>query len=181
MAKHPKLPTLSASLLDPATVCPPCGKCCRYVAVGIDGPVSVSGVSTALWLVYHKNVSVYQSHDGDWFVLFPAACDNLLPNGLCGVYDNRPFLCREYDIDGCEGTSDEAPEKLRFDDGPLARNLAPEDASGPLRPLSRGRDPPGTASWTVVRPGAAPAFARPVRRPYASRLRRSPSSSPPSW
>jgi hypothetical protein len=117
MAKHPKLPTLSASLLDPATVCPPCGKCCRYVAVGIDGPVSVSGVSTALWLVYHRNVSVYQSHEGDWFVLFPADCDNLLPNGLCGVYENRPFLCREYDIDGCEGTSDEAPEKLRFDDG----------------------------------------------------------------
>lgn len=118
MAKLPNLPTLSASLLDPATVCPPCGKCCRYVAVGIDGPVSVSGVSTALWLVYHRNVSVYQSHDGDWFVLFPATCDNLLPDGLCGVYENRPFLCREYDIDGCEGTSDEAPEKLRFDDGP---------------------------------------------------------------
>lgn len=152
MPSLPKLPTLPASP-DPATVCPPCGKCCRYVAVGIDGPVSVSGVSTALWLVYHRNVSVYQSHSGDWFVLFPAECDNLLPDGLCGVYENRPLLCREYDVVGCEGTSDEAPEKVRFDDGAaldawllekrpalharcLAAGILP---AGVRRPAPRGR------------------------------------------
>jgi Fe-S-cluster containining protein len=116
MPKAPSLPTLPASL-DPSKVCPPCGKCCRYVAVGIDGPVSVSGVSTALWLVYHRNVSIYQSHDGDWFVLFPAECENLLPSGLCGIYEHRPQVCRDYDVDGCEGTSADAPEKIRFDDG----------------------------------------------------------------
>ena len=99
MPKPTSLPAFPASL-DPATVCPPCGKCCRHVAVGIDGPVSVNGASTALWLVYHRNVSVYQSHDGDWFVLFPTTCDNLLPNGFCAVYENRPLLCREYDVDG---------------------------------------------------------------------------------
>ncbi|HMM33746.1 MAG TPA: hypothetical protein PKA62_03300, partial [Thermoanaerobaculia bacterium] len=38
MPSLPKLPTLSAPP-DPATVCPPCGKCCRYVAVGIDGTI----------------------------------------------------------------------------------------------------------------------------------------------
>jgi uncharacterized protein len=116
MPSPPKLPTLPARP-DPAEVCPPCGKCCRYVAVGIDGPVSVGGVSTALWLVYHRNVSVYQSHEGDWFVLLAASCENLLPDGLCGVYESRPLICREYDVDGCEGTSVEAPEKVRFDDG----------------------------------------------------------------
>jgi Fe-S-cluster containining protein len=116
MPSLPKLPTLP-SAVDPATVCPPCGKCCRYVAVEVDGPVSVRGVSTALWLVYHRSVSVYQSHDGAWFALFPADCENLMPDGLCGVYETRPFLCREYDVDGCEGTSGDAPEKVRFDDG----------------------------------------------------------------
>jgi len=116
MPNPPKLPTFPAPP-DPATVCPPCGKCCRYVAVGIDGPVSVRGVSTALWLVYHRSVAVYQSHDGDWFVLLPTECGNLLPNGFCAVYESRPFLCREYDVDGCEGTSAEPPEKVRFDDG----------------------------------------------------------------
>ena len=116
MPSATKLPTFPAPP-DPAVVCPPCGKCCRYVAVGIDGPVSVRGVSTALWLVYHRSVSVYQSHDGDWFVLFPSECGNLLPSGLCAVYEERPFLCREYDVDGCEGTSDDPPEKVRFDEG----------------------------------------------------------------
>lgn len=116
MPTLPKLPTFSAPP-DPAAVCPPCGKCCRYVAVEIDGPTSVNGVSTALWLIYHRNVSIYQSVGGDWFVLFPASCDNLLPDGLCAVYESRPFICREYDVDGCEGTSPEAPEKVRFDDG----------------------------------------------------------------
>jgi hypothetical protein len=133
------------------------------VAVGIDGPVSVRGVSTALWLVYHRNVSVYQSHDGDWFVLFPASCDNLLPDGLCAVYADRPFLCREYDVVGCEGTSDEAPEKVRFDDGPalgawlretrpalfarcLAAGIFPPAVAGP-----RGRAP-RRATGRGVRP-----------------------------
>ncbi len=156
MPSLPNLPTLSAPP-DPSIVCPPCGKCCRYVAVGIDGPVSVSGVSTALWLVYHRNVSVYQSHDGDWFVLFPATCDNLQPDGLCGVYENRPLLCREYDVVGCEGTSADAPEKVRFDDGAtlgawlrdkrpalharcLAAGILPRGARGPApRPARRRR------------------------------------------
>lgn len=116
MPGPPKLPTLPARP-DPSEVCPPCGRCCRYVSVGIDGPVSVRGVSTALWLVYHRNVSVYQSHDGGWFALFAADCEHLGPDGLCGVYANRPLICREYDVDGCEGTSADAPEKVRFDDG----------------------------------------------------------------
>ena len=114
--KPPLLPTVSPK--DPADVCPPCGRCCRYVALGIDAPSSVKAVSMALWFVYHRDVSIYQSHEGDWFLLVPTECDNLLPDGLCGVYEHRPFICREYDVDGCEGTRDEPAEKLRFDDGP---------------------------------------------------------------
>ncbi len=166
MPSPPSLPTL-APAPDPATVCPPCAKCCRYVSVGIDGPVSVSTVSTALWLVYHRNVSVYQSHEGDWFVLFPAECENLLPSGLCGAYENRPLLCREYDVVGCEGTSEEAPERVRFDDGAslgvwlrerrpalfarcLKAGILPESVRGPappvVRPRTGGRKPRAAAT-----------------------------------
>lgn len=113
--KLPLLPTAPSP--DPSVVCPPCGRCCRYVALGIDAPSSVKAVSMALWFVYHRNVSIYQSHEGDWFLLVPADCENLRPDGLCGVYEKRPLICREYDVDGCEGTSAELPEKLRFDDG----------------------------------------------------------------
>ncbi len=118
--------------------------------------MSVSGVSTALWLVYHKSVSIYQSHDGDWFVLFPAECENLMPDGLCGVYAHRPQVCRDYDVDGCEGTSAEPPEKVRFDDGAalvawlrqkrpalhercLAAGIVPKGPKGPARPKTARR------------------------------------------
>lgn len=107
----------SAPPPDPSVVCPPCGRCCRYVALGIDAPGTVKAVSMALWFVYHRNVSIYQSHEGDWFLLVPAACDNLKPDGLCSVYEDRPLICRDYDVDGCEGTSAEPAEKVRFDDG----------------------------------------------------------------
>lgn len=113
--RSPLLPALAAAPPDPSVVCPPCGKCCRYVSVGIDPPSTVGRVSTAIWLLYHRTVSIYQSHEGDWFLLLPTECENLRPDGLCGVYENRPLICRDYDVDGCEGTSDESAEKLRFD------------------------------------------------------------------
>ena len=162
MPSLPKLPSHSAAP-DPATVCPPCGKCCRYVAVGIDGPVTVSGVSTTLWLVYHRNVSVYQSHDGDWFVLFPADCENLLPDGLCGIYENRPTLCRDYDVDGCEGTSTEAPEKVRFDDGAaLGAWLRSRRPALFARCLAKGILPPAVRGDAPARPSGAPRRRRPA-------------------
>lgn len=110
------LPTIEKAP-DPSEVCPPCGKCCRYVAVGVDPPTSVGRVSTLLWILYHRGLSVYESHEGDWFLLVPALCEHLRPDGLCGVYESRPLICRDYEVDGCEGTSAEPAEKTRFDDG----------------------------------------------------------------
>ncbi len=113
----PSLPALPGlPVLDPAVVCPPCARCCRHVAAQIDPPATVRRVSTALWFVYHEGISIYQAHDGDWFLLATTPCSNLRPDGLCGVYENRPLLCREYDVAGCEGTSAEPAERLRFDD-----------------------------------------------------------------
>ncbi|MCE7958773.1 MAG: hypothetical protein DYH06_12695 [Acidobacteria bacterium ACB2] len=100
LPSHPGTP-------DPSAVCSPCARCCRHVAVGIDPPDTVRRVSTALWFVYHRRISVYQSHDGDWFLNVPTDCEHLRPDGLCGVYESRPLLCREYDVEGCEGTSEE--------------------------------------------------------------------------
>ncbi len=111
------LPTLPPGSLpgpEPIDVCPSCTKCCRYLAVGIDPPDTVKRVSTALWFLYHPEASIYQSHDNDWFLVFPTTCEHLKPDGLCGIYENRPLICREYDIVGCEGTSEEAAEKVNL-------------------------------------------------------------------
>src|SRR3954463_12637980 len=117
MGSLPTLPRLPDGQLDAATICPPCTKCCRYVSVGIDSPDTVARASTILWLLYHKTISVYEDVDGNWFMVVPTDCENLRPDGLCGIYDHRPIICRDYEIDDCEGTSDVPPEKTRFDDG----------------------------------------------------------------
>lgn len=106
------LPTLAP---DPSQVCPPCGRCCRYVAVGIDPPTSVRRVSTVLWMLYHRGLAVYEAHDGEWFLLVTTPCAHLRDDGLCGIYENRPFICRDYHVEGCEGTSAEPAERVRFD------------------------------------------------------------------
>ena len=123
---QPSGPGLPA-LPDPAEVCPTCTKCCRHVALEIDPPVSIRRVSTTLWYLYHRGISIYVGNDGCWYLLVPADCANLKPDGLCAVYEARPYICREYEIDGCEGTSVEPAEKHRFDDAAsfaawLARN-----------------------------------------------------------
>lgn len=145
----PSLPTFSTNVSertsehDPAVVCPPCGKCCRYVSVGIEAPSTVGRVSTAIWLLYHKSLSIYQSHEGEWFLLVPTECENLLPNGFCGVYENRPFICRDYDVDSCEGTNTEPAEKRRFDDARTFITWLSRDKDGLFsRCLKAGIVPP---------------------------------------
>lgn len=111
------LPTLPMASPAPAEVCPPCARCCRYVSIAIDPPSTVRNVSTALWLLYHDGISIYEAADGGgWFLILGATCEHLTPAGLCGTYETRPLICREYDVVGCEGTSDEPSETVRFDD-----------------------------------------------------------------
>jgi Fe-S-cluster containining protein len=44
-----------------------------------------------------------------WYLLVNNACTHLLPDGRCGIYDDRPRICREYSNDFCE--FDEPAEK----------------------------------------------------------------------
>lgn len=141
-APLPTLPALEGAP-DPSVVCPPCGKCCRYVSVGIESPTSVGRASTILWLLYHHGIGVYEAHDGGWFLVVPTECENLKPTGLCGVYESRPLLCRDYDVVGCEGTSPEPAEKLRFDDaGRFVSWLSKKRPALYERCLSAGVIPP---------------------------------------
>lgn len=112
----PTLPPDSIPSLDPSEVCPPCARCCKYVSLGMESPDNVKYVAMALWFLYHQGIGIYQAHDDDWYLIVPTSCEHLLPTGLCGVYENRPFICREYDIVDCEGSTTEPSEKLKFMD-----------------------------------------------------------------
>lgn len=141
-----------------------------------------------LWYLYHRDISVYQAHDGDWYLLAPADCGNLTPDGLCAVYLNRPYICREYELDGCEGTSAAPPEKLRFDDAPSF--LAWLRMSRPSlweRSLTAGVVPPALVPTGEDRPrprgvrpeaSAAPGAARRRRQTAPGGTWRATSSGP---
>lgn len=54
-----------------------------------------------LWQVSHEHVETYKDEDG-WFLLIRGNCEHLLSSGGCGIYDDRPQVCRDYSNDWCE-------------------------------------------------------------------------------
>jgi len=101
--------------------CDGCDECCRYVAVEIDRPTSKKDYSDLFWHLLHKGVSVYIGHDRSWNLEFDAACTCLTKTGMCGAYEDRPEICRDYSLDACTRHSEgdyfiarfETPEELK--------------------------------------------------------------------
>ena len=92
-------------------------KCCVYVTQQIDTPKTKYAFEALAWQVLHKGVEVYKDSDKTWYLLFATACEQLLPDGRCGIYETRPQVCRDYSNDWCE--YDEPAEKhwlLHFPD-----------------------------------------------------------------
>jgi Fe-S-cluster containining protein len=100
--KKIELPMVSEAPATPLVACTECGKCCTYVAVGINAPTTPRTATDILWYLYHQGVSVYRDHDGEWAVMFDARCRHLQDDLLCAVYADRPHICRAFDNTGCE-------------------------------------------------------------------------------
>jgi Fe-S-cluster containining protein len=96
------LPMAAEPPAAPLVPCLECGKCCTYVAVGINAPTTPRTATDILWYLYHQGVSVYRDHDGEWAVMFDARCRHLQDDLLCAVYADRPHICRAFDNTGCE-------------------------------------------------------------------------------
>ncbi len=89
--------------LTPETKCGFCtnSKCCTYITQSIHTPRSKADFDLLLWQVSHRHVQVYQDSDG-WFLLIDNPCSHLQEDGRCGIYEQRPQICREYSNDFCE-------------------------------------------------------------------------------
>ena len=103
----------SRSDLRPGEVlCEHCtAKCCRYFALPIDKPKAWEDFDHIRWYMMHGNVSVFVD-DGNWYLLVHADCKHLLPNHMCGTYETRPQICRDYTTDECEFDDDATHEQL---------------------------------------------------------------------
>lgn len=86
-------------------LCKECGaKCCQYFCFEIDEPDDCEEFEDVRWYLAHENVSVHIDEDGDWYISLANRCRYLGPDGRCADYDNRPLICRTYDMDGCDHT-----------------------------------------------------------------------------
>ena len=92
--------------------CP--AQCCKYVALEIDKPTTKKDWDNIFWYLHHKNVVVFIDNDGDWIIEFRTPCEYLLPNNHCGIYNNRPLVCRTHTQKNCEFHNSDKPFKHEF-------------------------------------------------------------------
>lgn len=75
--------------------------CCTYITHQIDTPRSLEQFDYLLWQISHKDVRIFKDEDG-WFLSVANACDHILRDGRCAIYNQRPQICREHSNECCE-------------------------------------------------------------------------------
>ena len=76
-------------------------KCCRYFALPIDTPEGKSDLEFIRWYLLHHGATVF-TEDGTWYLLVHSVCKHLGEDNLCGIYETRPQICRDYTTENCE-------------------------------------------------------------------------------
>ncbi len=67
----------------------------------MDKPTSARDYDDIRWYLMHVGVIVFVE-EGDWYVQYQTQCKNLGADNLCGVYETRPEICREYEPGACD-------------------------------------------------------------------------------
>jgi Fe-S-cluster containining protein len=106
--------------LEPGEVlCSYCtAKCCCYFALPIDTPESWEDFEYIRWYLLHDRATVF-IEDDCWYLLVHNRCKHLREDYLCGDYETRPQICRDYTTKNCEYEDDwvydhywETPEQV---------------------------------------------------------------------
>jgi Fe-S-cluster containining protein len=91
-------PTLKAG----ESLCDYCSaKCCKYFAWPIEAPTERSDFDYIRWAMLHAQTTFFVEDDS-WYVLVHTTCKHLRSDNLCGIYETRPEICREYSTNDCE-------------------------------------------------------------------------------
>lgn len=80
-------------------------KCCRYFALPIDTPTDRDDFEHLRWYMLHGRVSLFVE-DETWYLMVHSDCQALRDDNLCGIYEERPGICRKYSTDDCEYDDD---------------------------------------------------------------------------
>jgi Fe-S-cluster containining protein len=79
--------------------------CCRYFALEIEKPETRRDFEDLRWYLLHEDSQIFVE-DGEWYLQINRKCRALLPDNRCGIYENRPAICREYTTNGCDWHAD---------------------------------------------------------------------------
>lgn len=106
-------PAVPRTALKPGEVlCSYCtAKCCRYFALPIETPTTWADFDHMRWYMFHGRVSIFVEDD-TWYLMVFADCEHLRDDHMCGTYETRPQICRDYTTDDCEYDNDACYDKL---------------------------------------------------------------------
>ena len=141
------------------SMCNECGaKCCRYFCFEIDEPDSFEAFENLRWFLLHQGITVHIDK-GDWYISIANRCKSLADDGRCLTYDDRPLICRGYDLDDCDFTSGDYEYEEIFE--------TPEDIERYARKTL------GKKAWRKARERACAKLARKVasRQEKAEKLK----------
>ena len=93
-------------LKDGEVLCEHCtAKCCKYFALPIEAPEDQEDFDFLRWYLVHDRASIFTDGD-DWYIMIHTTCKHLQPDNLCGIYETRPQICRDYTTENCEYEDD---------------------------------------------------------------------------
>ncbi|MFO0906961.1 MAG: YkgJ family cysteine cluster protein [Isosphaeraceae bacterium] len=97
-----KMPFPRANLKPGECMCDHCvGKCCRYFSLPIETPTTWDDFDAVRWYLAHGQTVIYVDKNV-WHLLVLTKCQYLQADYKCGIYYNRPKVCRDYSADECE-------------------------------------------------------------------------------
>ena len=106
LRRKPRPPIPRALLPAGASPCDHCiGKCCRYFSLPIDTPQTWEDFDDIRWYLAHGQTLIYVS-DRHWYLMVLTRCGYLQADNRCGIYHQRPRICREFSSDDCEYDDD---------------------------------------------------------------------------
>jgi len=70
--------------------CTSCGACCTFLVLNVHPQYAEGDVKR--WVELH-GVRIVQKGEAVWAYV-PTACSQLQPDNTCGIYEDRPDVCR---------------------------------------------------------------------------------------
>lgn|GEM_PF-799000 len=108
----PKVLVKRADIKPGEVLCQYCtARCCSYFALPMETPTERNDFENIRWFMLHGRVSVFVD-SGTWFLCVFNKCDHLQPDNMCGIYETRPQICRDYSTDSCEYDNDGIYDQL---------------------------------------------------------------------